>query len=81
MLSAFPEEQVLFSFEQVCTILGGVSRMTVWRMTKSGSLEVLYVRGRAMVTRGSLVRFLGAAAEPGYLASSPPMNVRSAGRF
>jgi hypothetical protein len=53
----------LLSRQDAAAALGGVSVRTVDRLRADGSLESVRVRGRAMISAGSLERFLGLAGD------------------
>jgi hypothetical protein len=54
---------MLLSRQDAATALGRVSVRTVDRLRADGSLESARVRGRAMISAGSLERFLGLAGD------------------
>jgi excisionase family DNA binding protein len=51
------ETPILLSLAQACTTLG-VSRTTLWRMTKRGDLAVVHIGTRALIPRASLEQFV-----------------------
>lgn len=48
----------LLPMEEACRRLGGVSRSTIYRLSRRGKLRLCHVLGRTLVPRSELDRYL-----------------------
>jgi predicted DNA-binding transcriptional regulator AlpA len=55
-----PEQtpSILVSQPEASRLLGGVSRATLWRMTKRGDLQRITIGSRSLITRDSIERLV-----------------------
>lgn len=52
-------EPLVYPIKTTQALLGGVSRSTIYRDVKAGKLELVEIRGRAMITARSIKRRAG----------------------
>jgi excisionase family DNA binding protein len=62
----------LVSLPETCEILGGISRTTLYRLTSSGQLGVVEIRGRAFIERDELREFIASHRRPRGTAVMAP---------
>jgi excisionase family DNA binding protein len=58
-------ERLLVPIGEACEILGGLSRKTVWSMTKTGELPCVRVRRRVLYSPAALQRWVEENTEGG----------------
>jgi excisionase family DNA binding protein len=57
-------QPLLISVEEACLLLGGIHRITLWRMySKRGELRTVKIGSRRLVVRQSLDDFIASQAE------------------
>lgn len=56
---------VLIDQAEAARLLGGVGRVTLWRMRKRGDLTTVLIGSRAFVTRVSIDAFVSSHAQGG----------------
>lgn len=51
------KERVLYTVEEAVTVLGGLSRASVYKLMKSGKLRSVHIGRRVFISRQAIERF------------------------
>jgi len=62
--NAQPIERLAYNLDEICAVLGGISKITVWRLEKRGLLHAVAGIRSKLFAKAEVERFLAGGTRP-----------------